>query len=112
MYNGILTVCESCASPLEGKHKAANVAKNYLVLTGNLAQCEQHPDGETNAQGRTSWLYWLRKKNDFGQMHFCDFGCLQAFLEAKIYMVKEYQNKGRDALGESFNGYGDYREDE
>lgn len=91
MFNGLITACDACATPLEGRVGTADIIKPYLVIKGNIGKIvvgdDKYDDG---------YLFWAKRKDDFSQLHFCNEACLIGYVEGKIILVKQFQEKKLD----------------
>lgn len=99
MYNGLITACDNCANPLQGRVGTAIKKCDYIEVTGNILSIihsKENPDGKT---------YWAKKKDDFQHLHFCRLTkegkistCLSEYLAGKIQLIDEIRE--RSALGD------------
>lgn len=82
MYNGLLTACDSCAKPLEGRVGTANINLPHLIVKGNIGarayDKEKYPDG---------YLFWAKRAGDISQLHYCNEVCLGNYLSSKIFLI-------------------------
>lgn len=84
MYNGLITVCDSCGKILDGRDRTAIVNKDYILFKGNIGQ---YVSSDPIHNGEP-YMYWLKRRDDYTELHFCNFEHLSDFMSAKIALVR------------------------
>ena len=95
MYNGLLTACDNCATPLQGRVGTAIKKLDYIEVTGNLMtiiHSKENPEGKT---------YWAKKREDYTHLHFCRNNvCLFEYLNSKVLLLQEIWAKNENPVGD------------